>query len=214
MDFKQMILEAGIEMQAKNLTIETWGNISIRDPESGLIYITPSGMPYDKLNEDDIVVLNPDGTIHEGKRTPSVESGLHTLIYQNRTEINAVLHTHPVDSSIFGMLRKPIPMVSDELAQAFGEEIKVADYALPGSKELAENAVKALGTNMACLLANHGALCVGRNMQECFKTASVLESQARIYYKALCIGTPVVLKEDDVAYMRDFALNKYGKTNQ
>lgn len=214
MDFKQAVINAGKEMVGKNLTVATWGNISVRDPESGNIYITPSGMDYSTLEEEDIVVLDQDGNVIEGKRIPSVEAPMHVLIYQNRMDVNAIIHTHPIDSTVFAILRKPIPVVTDELAQAIGGEVKVSEYALPGTTELAENVWKALGNNQACLIANHGAVNVGKDLKECFKVATVLETSARIYYKALCIGSPVVENEGDVAYMRDFALHKYGKGNE
>ncbi len=214
MNYKKIIIDACLEMCQKGLTIETWGNISIKGPDTNLIYITPSGMPYPALTEDDIVVLNQDGSIHEGNRVPSVESYMHVLIYQKRPEINVILHTHPIDSTVFAVLRKPIPVFTDEMAQTFGEQIEVSEYALPGSVELANNVAQALGNNMAVLIANHGAVCVGKTVKEAFKTCTVLESCAQIYYKALSIGNPVVLEESDIQWMRDFALNQYGKGNQ
>lgn len=210
-NFKLSILQAGKAMQKKDLTVETWGNLSLRDPDTGKIFLTPSGMPYDTLEEDDIVVLDEKGNIIEGKRKPSVEKMLHVLIYQTRSDINAIIHTHPVDSTVFGVLHQSIPVVTDEIAQAIGGSIDCAEYALPGSMELAENVRKALGNKQACLMANHGAVCVGKDFNECFKVAEVLETGARIYAKALSIGKPVVIPDDKVAWMRDFAVNKYGQ---
>lgn len=209
-----LILEAGVAMESRHLTIETWGNISMRDPETGLLYITPSGMPYNKLVPEDIVALNPDGTVYQGSRVPSVEAGLHAKIYAARKDVNAILHTHPVSSTVFGVLHMSIPVVTDELAQAVGQEVRCADYALPGSVELADNCVKALGNGQAVLLANHGAVCVGKDLKECFKVAEVLETSAEIYYKALTIGKPCIIPKDKVEWMRDFAVNKYGKQNR
>ena len=209
--FKQAVLQAGKAMQSRNLTIETWGNISVRDPETGYIYLTPSGMPYDTINEDDICVLDKDGNVIEGKRKPSVEKMLHVLIYQNRKDVNAILHTHPLSSTVFAVLHKDIPCVTDEMAQAIGGSVKCAEYALPGSMELAGNCLKALGSSMAVLLANHGAVCLGRNMKECFKVATVLETSADIYQKALAIGQPQEISKENTDWMRDFALNKYGQ---
>ena len=213
-EYKETVIEAGIAMAGRNLTVETWGNISVRDPETSLLYITPSGMPYNTLEADDIVVLNPDGSVYEGKRAPSVEAFLHALIYQKRPDVNAIVHTHPLSSMVFAVLHRDIPVITDEIAQAIGGPVRCADYALPGSKELAENCVRALGNVQACLLANHGAVCVGRDIKECFKTAAVLETGAEVYQKALAIGEPVIEKDEDVAWMRDFAVNKYGKANQ
>lgn len=210
-NYKKAILQAGIEMQKRDLTVETWGNISLRDPETGFIYLTPSGMAYDTLKEDDVCVLDPAGNTVEGTRKPSVEKMLHVLVYQKRSDVFAVLHTHPVNSTVFGVLHQEIPVVTDEMAQAIGGSVKCADYALPGSQALAENVVKALGNVQACLMANHGAVCVGRDMKECFKVATVLETSADIYQKALAIGRPVEINEENTAWMRDFAVNHYGQ---
>lgn len=211
MNYKQQVIEAGMQMASQDLTIETWGNLSLRDPTNGHIYLTPSGMPYDTLKEEDICVLDKEGNLIEGKRKPSIESMLHVRIYQNRSDVNAIMHTHPVSSTVFGVLHQSIPVVTDEMAQAIGGDVNCAEYALPGSLELAENVCNALGTTQACLLSNHGALCAGKDMKECFKVAKVLETSADIYYKALCIGKPVTISKENVDWMRDFALNKYGQ---
>lgn len=213
MNYKQMIIEAGIEMEKKDLTVETWGNISLCD-ENGKIYLTPSGMPYNTLKEEDVCVLDMNGNILEGERKPSVEKMLHVLIYQRRKDVHAILHTHPLSSTIFGVLHQNIPVITDEMAQAIGGEVKCAEYALPGSIELAQNANEALGNVQAVLLANHGAVCVGKDMKECFKVATVLESAAEIYAKALAIGKPVTIAKENVDWMRDFALYHYGQKQE
>lgn len=208
--YKQKIIEAGKAMSSKNLTVDTWGNLSIKDQE-GNIYITPSGMPYDTLCEDDICVLDQNGNQIEGERKPSIEKMLHVLIYQKRSDVQAILHTHPIQSTVFGVLHQSIPVITDEMAQTVGGEVKCAAYALPGSQELADNVAKSLGNLQAVLMSNHGAVCVGKDMKECFKVAAVLETSAEIYQKALTIGKPVPISEDNVTWMRDFALNKYGQ---
>jgi L-fuculose-phosphate aldolase len=213
-DYRQLIVDAGKAMIGQGLTIETWGNLSLRDPASGLIYITPSGMAYDTLTPEDVVVLHPDGSTAEGIREPSVEKLLHSMIYQHRPDVNAVLHTHPEHSLVFAVLHRDIPVVTDELAQAVGGPVRCAAYALPGSQQLAENGVEALGSVQACLLANHGAVCVGKDMEECFRVAAVLEAGAEVYARACAIGTPVAENPADVAWMRDFAVNRYGKANR
>ena len=93
MDFKKCIVESGKKLENSGLTVETWGNISIRDPETGLVYLTPSAMKYSTIVEDDVVVCRLDGTIVEGHRKPTIETGLHLAIYRNREEVNAVIHT-------------------------------------------------------------------------------------------------------------------------
>lgn len=212
MNYRAFLVESGKRLLHSGLTVETWGNISARDPESGLVYLTPSAMPYDTLTEEDIVVMRTDGTLVEGRRKPTVESGMHLGILNARPEINAVIHTHPIYSQVFAVLRQPIPPIIDEAAQALGSTVYPAEYALPGTPELAHNAVKALGgKGMACLLPNHGAVCVGRDMNEAFKVCTVLEMTARIYHLALAVGKPVLLPDEQVAFMKDFAEKHYGQ---
>lgn len=211
-EMAEAVIAAGQRMLESNLTVETWGNISVRT-EEGIICITPSGMSYQEITPGDLVFLDPEGKVCEGSRIPSIETQMHVKIYQNRPDVYAILHTHPVASTVFGVLRKPIPVITDEIAQAIGGEISVADYALPGTVLLAENTVKALGEKNACLLANHGAVCVGKDLNACFKATIVLETSAEIYQKALAVNgcEPVELKEDDVKAMYDFAQNHYGQ---
>lgn len=214
MDYCQMLLDAGMKMLASGLTVETWGNISIRDPESGLIYVTPSGMPYSTLHKEDIVVMNSSFEVVEGFRRPTIEHELHIRLLNRRKDINAIIHTHPVYSQVFALLHEDIPAVIDEAAQVFAGPVKCAEYALPGSGELAENVDKAMGDTFACLMANHGAVCMGADIDAAFKACTVLEMTARIYYMARCIGTPVPLKDENIKIMRSFALNQYGQVGQ
>ena len=213
MNYKAELVAAGKEMLAKKLTVETWGNISLYDAETGLVYMTPSAMPYHTIVEDDVVVVRlADGAVVEGHRKPTVEKDLHLGVYRSRSEVRAVIHTHPVHSLVFGVVRRPIPPIIDEAAQVLGGTVEVTDYALPGTMDLASETVRALGgEKMACILANHGSVCVGRTLAEAFKVCTVLEMTAEIYYKALTLGEPHVIDEEKVAFMRDFALNHYGQ---
>ncbi|MCH3972155.1 MAG: class II aldolase/adducin family protein [Oscillospiraceae bacterium] len=210
--FQTELLQAGRKMLHSGLTVETWGNLSLRDPAAGLIYVTPSAMPYDTLTEDDVVVMDESGAVVSGSRKPTVESEMHLAVYRSRPEINAVIHTHPVYSMVFAVLRRPIPPIIDEAAQALGGAVPVTEYALPGTHQLAKNVQKALGKDgMACLLANHGAVCLGTEMEQAFRTCTVLEMTARVYQMALQIGRPCPISAADVAYMRDFLLHHYGQ---
>ena len=213
MNYKKLIVDSGNRMVESGLTVSTWGNISARDPETGLIYLTPSGMPYNIITEEDVVVVDKDMIIVEGKRTPTIEMPFHVAIMNKRPDVNAIIHTHPVASQVFAAMHKDIPAIIDEAAQAFGGPVRCAEYGLPGSDELCNNVVEALGDGFGCLLANHGALCVGKDMDQAFKRGTVLEMTADIYYKALCIGKPVPIDEEKIAFMKDFADNVYGKSN-
>jgi L-fuculose-phosphate aldolase len=210
--YKKLIVDSGRRLLNSGLTVETWGNISVRDKEAGLVYLTPSAMSYDIICEDDIIVAKPDGTIVEGRRKPTVEFELHLAVYRARPEINAVVHTHPVYSQIFGVLHEPIPAIIDEAAQILGAEVRCARYELPGTKELAAVCVEALGKNAyACLLANHGAVSIGADMDAAFRVAKVLEMTAQIYAQARMLGKVNFLKKEHIDYMHDFAYHHYGQ---
>lgn len=211
MDYKKFIVECGNKMLNSGLTVETWGNISVRDPETGLFYLTPSGMPYDIIEPEDIIVMDKDLNIVEGTRKPTIEFGMHVGIMNVRPDVNAVIHTHPVESQVFACLHRDIPPVIDEAAQLLGGTVKCAKYALPGSEELAHNVIEALGDGAACLMANHGAVCVGADMDTAFRVCTVLEMTAEIYQKALAIGKPEPIDEDKVLFMKDFVANHYGQ---
>ena len=212
MDFRQRLIEAGKQMLEKKLTVETWGNLSLRDPDTGLIYLTPSAMAYHTIETEDVAVVDLEGNMLSGRRKPTIEMGLHLQLYRTRPEINAVIHTHPVQSQVFAVLRRPIPPIIDEAAQVLGGTVPVAQYALPGTKELAENVGVAMkGRVRACLMANHGAVCVGESMEQAFKVCAVLEMTAEIYQRALMLGQPHVLSDELVDEMWDFANNRYGK---
>ncbi|MDR0663207.1 MAG: class II aldolase/adducin family protein [Spirochaetaceae bacterium] len=208
--YKKLIVDSGKRMAKSGLTVETWGNISARDKDGGLVYLTPSAMSYEIIGEDDIVVADLAGNIVDGKRKPTVEFELHLGVYRVRPDVNAVVHTHPVYSQIFGVLREAIPAVIDEAAQILGGEVRCARYELPGTKELAAACAEALGRDgYACLLANHGAVCIGADMDAAFRVAKVLEMTAQIYAHARMIGRPRLLEKEQIAYMHDFAYHHY-----
>ena len=212
MNCKEKLLWAGQEMLRRGLTVETFGNLSVRDPETGLVYLTPSAMAYHTITEADVVVTDPEGNVVEGHRKPTIEKDLHLGLYRAHPEVNAIIHTHPVHSQVFAVLRKPIPPVMDEAAQVLGGTVKVAQYALPGTKELARSVCAAMeGRVRACLMANHGAVCMGATMEQAFKVCTVLEMTAEVYRLALSVGEPVVLPDELVDEMWDFANNRYGK---
>ena len=213
MDYKQLIVDSGVRMYSAGLTVETWGNISYCDRETGRVYITPSGMDYCKLTTDDIVVVDLQGNVVEGNRRPSIETGLHVAVYNARPDVNAVIHTHPIFSTVFSSMGEDIPLMHDEGAQALGDVVRTAEYALPGTPELAKKCVKALGQEAyACLLQSHGAVCVSANMDGAFKVAKVLEMMAEIYYRIRATGGKYIpISDENIQTMKVFARTRYGQ---
>lgn len=208
------IIATGLELLNSGLVVGTWGNISALLPDGNGYIITPSGMDYDILTEEDLVYMDLSGNVILGRRKPSSEFHLHQEIYKARPEIKAVVHTHSLYASAFAVTRKPIPPIVEDIAQLNGGPVEVADYALPGTVELAGNATKALKNRFAVLLANHGMVGTGRNMAEAVKVCRLVEKTAQIMICAQSIGKPVELSEADVSYMHNFFLTAYGQNKE
>lgn len=213
MNYKKLIVDSGKRMAGSGLTVETWGNISCRDPQTQLVYMTPSAMLYDTITEDDVVVCRLDGTVVEGTRKPTIEKEMHLSVYRNRADANAIVHTHPMYSMVYAAQGKDIPQIIDEAAQVLGDVCRCTPYALPGSQELADRCVEALGSESnACLLHSHGAVCLGEDMDGAFKTSTVLEVTAQIYYMIEATGgKPAGISPENIAAMKDFVKNCYGQ---
>jgi len=188
---KKAVLEAAQQMPEKGLVVGTAGNVSLRlPPEEGreLLAITPSGQPYDSLATDDIQIVAFDGQTVEGNLRPSTETTMHIGIYRARNNVNAIIHTHSVYASAVSVAGHDIPPILEDQVAFLGGEIKLARYALSGSRELAVNATAALGDRNAVLLANHGAIGTGRTMHDAFTNCELIEKTARIYLLALATG--------------------------
>ncbi|RLF35939.1 MAG: class II aldolase/adducin family protein [Thermoplasmata archaeon] len=198
---KEKIIEIGIQLLKENLTHGTCGNISCRvDKEK--ILITPSSLPYRDIKPDDILLVNLDGEVLEGKRNPSVETPFHTAIYKNRDDVKAIIHTHSQYALAVSSVVDSIPGFLDEIFSHIGGELTVSRYALPGSDELAENLLNVLGDKNAALLSNHGAGCCGKNLDEAFEVARVVEQICKIFILSSCLGKTKVLPEEGREYQR------------
>ena len=195
---KMEIVEAGKRMLHKGLVIGASGNISIRISGEDRIVITPSQIKYDKIGVNDIVVVDFKKNVLEGDRSPSVETGMHIGVYETRPDVGAIVHTHSVYASAIASLGKKIPPFLDDIVLMLGGEIEVAEYGMPGSKELAENAVRALGKKNAVLLANHGSLSCGKDLEGAFVNAELVERVAKIFILSSLLGKPKNLPQEVV----------------
>jgi len=204
------ITELSKKISNSGMNLGTWGNLSAR-VNTDIIAITPSGIEYDKMLAQDIVIVNTDGIVIEGDKRASIELPLHSEIYRNKTEVNAIIHTHSVFCTAFAIARKPIPASCEDMIQVVGGQIDVADYFLPGSKQLAIEVVDKLGNKNAILLANHGLLTVAEDLSEAYKIVQIVEKSAQAIIFANTLGGAVELSSEDINFMRDFYLNKYGQ---
>jgi L-fuculose-phosphate aldolase len=186
------------KMWQAGLVVGSAGNVSVRAPEKGHYIITPSSVPYDALTPELVVVVDDDEELVEGERAPSFETPAHLAVYRARPDVNAVIHTHSRYATTLALLRRPIPPVIDEMVVYFGGAIEVAKYGASGGSELAKNIVAGLEDRAAVLLANHGALCVGKNLETAYKLCELLEHLAHIVVMASLLGVPENLPDEVV----------------
>ena len=208
-EIKFNIIEYGKAIKKSGLVIGTWGNISMKVEKK--IVITPSGIDYDKLNIENMVVCDMEGNVLEGSKKPSSELSTHIAIYSHRNDVNAIIHTHSIYATAFAAARKNIPAVTEEAAMILGGEIPCAKYAFPGSSELAENVLEVLLNKNAVLLANHGAIGMGRTLEEAFLVCKILEKSARVYLLSMQIGIPKPLAIEEVEKLHNVFINDYSK---
>lgn len=209
---RKHIIEIALQIADMKLVPLTFGNYSLRDPESGLICVTPSGMPYHTLHPSDIVVVDVSGTIVDGERKPSIETPLHTEIYRRRKDVCGIVHTHSTFCtawacrSIDGM-----PCITSEMADLVGGKVKVAKFCLPGSQELADVTAEAIGEDKACLMGNHGAICADLTVDAALKDAIILEEAARIAYYSFQMGGVNILSDQMANFMKEDTVKNYGQ---
>lgn len=194
-DERAEVVRFALEMSQRGLTVDTSGNVSRRVPDGAII--TPSTIPYDEIRPEDCSLLDLEGTVLEGEKVPSVEHKVHLACYRLRDDAGAVIHAHPTVASAFAAARVPLPAFLDEFGVYVGDEVRVADYAISGTPDIAENAAKAMGeTANAVFLASHGMVCVGRDLRSAMHVAQQVERGALIYILTRFLGGPADLPQE------------------
>jgi len=205
---RQEIIEGGLRLVKEGLVARTWGNISIRVDETYML-ITPSGRTYEDLTLDDIVLVNYHTSKHEGAIKPSSEKELHCEIYRTRKNIHAVIHTHQMNASTVAAAHREVPPILDDMAQIIGPTVRVADYALPSTKKITKKTVRALKGRNAALMANHGAVCIGRDLEEAFVVCQVLEKACKAFIEAEFLGGAKGINKFEAHLMHQIYIRKY-----
>jgi L-fuculose-phosphate aldolase len=195
------IVSTARAMNALALNRGTSGNVSARCGAGFLV--TPSALPYDRMTSEELVAMTLDGAVVSGARAPSTEWPFHRGIYRARPDVGAVVHAHPPFSTTLACLHRSIPPFHYMIAAAGGRDIRCAPYATFGTEELAGNAVRALEGRNACLLAHHGMIAVGANVESALALAVEVEALAETYWRALQIGEPALLSDDEMARVLD-----------
>ena len=210
---RQQLHAAVVEMERRGLVAGSSGNASIRlapvnDQERYLI--TPAGLPYEEMTPDDLVEVDETIEPVTGEGIPSTESALHLGIYRQRPDVGAVVHTHSLYASVSAVIGKPIPPIVDEMVVYLGGPVEVAEYGFPGTEELAEAAVDALGDRRAVLLRNHGMCAVGETIEAALRNAVLVERIAQVYAFAQMAGGATLVPEDAVEAERAVYTMRYG----
>ncbi len=208
-DIKAAVVDMTKRSYDEQLFAGTSGNLSVYDAEAGYMYITPSSYPYEQMTSDDIMVITLDGDIIEGVHKPSSEWRMHAAVYLGMPEVKALIHTHSPYATSFAVNRAPIPVILIEMVPFLGGDVPVAEFAIPGTDAVGENAVAALKERTACLMANHGVLTIGENLEQAHIRAIYVEDAAKILSMAKSNGEPVyVIDDKDVEFMRNRMRNK------
>ena len=191
----------------------TWtsGNVSARDPQTGLVVIKPSGIMYDDLRPEDHVVLDLDGNIVEGTLKPSSDTASHLYIYRHKPEVNGIVHTHSPYATAFAAVGQPIPVYLTAIADEFGQAIPCAGFALIGGEEIGLQVVYHIGTCGAVLLKTHCVFSVRKKARAAFKAAIMFEDIAKTVHLALQLGAPDVIPADDVTKLHYRYTHVYGQ---
>lgn len=195
---KEQLRHYGCQMIARNLTTGSGGNLSIRLEAPAQVIITPSGLEYNDMTPDDMVICDRRGTVMAGPHKPSSEIGFHLALYRQRPEIGAVVHTHSVYATTLACMHREIPPVH-YLVGFSGTKVPLAPYATFGTEALADAVAASIGQYNALLLANHGLVAVGRDLPTAFNVAEEIELVARIYYQTLVAGGAKILSEEQMA---------------
>lgn len=197
---REELVAYGKKLIKAGLTKGTGGNLSLFDRRQKLVAITPSGIDFFEIMPEDIVIMDLNGKIVEGKRTPSSEWEMHIMPYRHRTDIDAVIHAHVKYATVLGCLRWELPATHYMIAVA-GPTVRCAKYATYGTHELAVNAFEAMQDRKAVILANHGILAGAKDLLNAFNIIEEIEYCSEIYVKAKAIGEPIVLPAVEMARM-------------
>ena len=205
------IVEYGKKILSEGLTKGTAGNLSIYDPETGYMAISPSGVGYFDTKPEDIVIMKLDGTIVEGDKKPSSEHLLHAVIYQCRPEARAIVHMHSMYCTTLACMHVPLQSVHYALGDAGVTTLPLVPYYTYGTQELAEAVRRCIGRSDALLLENHGMAACGSSMKKAFGLASTCEWVAEVQWRCMCAGKPYFLTDEQMRTVMEHMLT-YGQS--
>lgn len=208
---REAVLDAALETVRRGLNSGTSGNVSLRWDQG--VLITPSGMPFDRLDPEDLALIDLQGRMVKGTRKSSSEWQLHCSLYRERGEFDAIVHTHSSEATAWSCMRKPIPAFHYMVAAMGGREVPCAEYATFGTEALAHNALKAMQGHSGCLLGNHGVLAAASDFDMAMERAELIEMLSSQYMRTLQMGGAVMLPEEEMDRVLE-AFKGYGVNAQ
>jgi L-ribulose-5-phosphate 4-epimerase len=213
MELRETVCALHAELPRNNLVAWTSGNVSARDPESGLVVIKPSGIKFDDLTPENMVVVDVDGQMVEGDYKASSDTASHCYIYRHRPDVNGVVHTHSRYATAFAVLGREIPCVTTAMGDEFGGPIPCGGFALIGGEEIGQRVIEALegSRSPSFILQSHGVFATGPTAEKAVQAAVMTEDNAAIVWTALQIGTPLTIAEEDIAKLNYRYQNVYGQ---
>jgi L-ribulose-5-phosphate 4-epimerase len=209
-ELREKVWKCNMELPKNGLVKMTSGNVSGRDPESGLVIIKPSGYSYEEMSPADMVVVDLQGNAVDGSLKPSVDTATHLYIYQHREDVFGIGHTHSPFATSFAALGQPIPACLTTAAM-LGGEIPLGDYVPIGGEAIGEEIVSKIGNSLAIIMQNHGVFTIGRSAKMATKMAVEVEEIAMITHLALLRGQPVMLTPDQITEVADLYVYDYGQ---
>lgn len=211
---RQLVCEMNLELPKWGLVTWTSGNVSGRDPETGYVVIKPSGVRYEKLTPENMVVVDLDGKLIEGPLKPSVDTATHLYVYRHRPDVGGVVHTHSAHATSFAALGQAIPVYLTAMGDEFGTEIPIGEYCQIGGEAIGREIVRSIGDAPAILIKSHGVFTIGATPEAAVKAAVMTEDVARTVHLALLRGQPTPIPSDEVARLRQAYLNNYGQRSE
>jgi len=208
---KEELYHLHMELPKNSLVQWTGGNVSGRDPETGLVAIKPSGVRYEALRPEDHVVVNLEGEVVEGELKPSSDTASHLYIYRQRADVNGVVHTHSPYATAFAAVGKPIPCCLTAIADEFGGPIPCAEFALIGGEDIGKQVVEHIGASKAVLLRQHGVFTVGETATAAVKAAVMVEDIAKAVWLAMQIGEVMDIDPESIERLHDRYTHVYGQ---
>lgn len=209
-ELRNQVWRANIALPANHLVTWTSGNVSGRDPTTGLVVIKPSGVLFDELTPENMAVVDLEGNVVEATLGPSTDTAAHLSIYKHRSDVNGIVHTHSNYATAFAAVGKSIPVCLTAIADEFGTTIPCAGYVRIGDQEIGEEIARQIGKSVAILMKQHGVFTIGTTVQKALKAAVMVEDVAKTVWLAMQVGQVDELPAEEIAANYDRYQNRYG----